>query len=363
MRRAGRALFLGLLFVATLEVCTRVEAWWRWDAPFWGPYSSEMLRTTDEIGTRNRPGRPVREVGHQQRRIPRTGAPRREGPRCRAGGRRRGFGGLRPLREPGQGRHRTAASAAVGFRSGSLRGREPGLGRDHSAAHARALRALGGSLRASTSSWSIRRPPSISTSSRRRARRADRAAARSVRRPARLLAAAAGQALEGARELLPAGLQAWLKRVAGRAACGGRTRPSWVWSAAPPRAGGALRDRHARARAVDRASGASRDPGDPREPLRVAASLRRRGAACSAGSASTRARRRSAWSTWSRQANEAIRRLGSEHGLRGRGRPGGAREGPAVLRRLLALHRRGSGAGGGRSRRGGPVPRDPRDAP
>jgi hypothetical protein len=56
MRGAGRALFLCLLFLATLEVCTRVEAWWRWDAPFWGPYSSEMLRTTDEIGTRNRPG-------------------------------------------------------------------------------------------------------------------------------------------------------------------------------------------------------------------------------------------------------------------------------------------------------------------
>jgi hypothetical protein len=56
MRRAGLALFLCLLFVATLEVCTRVEAWWRWDAPFWGPYSSEILRTTDEIGTRNRPG-------------------------------------------------------------------------------------------------------------------------------------------------------------------------------------------------------------------------------------------------------------------------------------------------------------------
>ena len=55
-RRAGRALFLVLLFAATLEVCTRVEAWWRWDAPFWGPYSSEILRTTDEIGTRNRPG-------------------------------------------------------------------------------------------------------------------------------------------------------------------------------------------------------------------------------------------------------------------------------------------------------------------
>jgi hypothetical protein len=55
-RRAGRLLFLALLFVATLEVCTRVEACWRWDAPFWGPYSSEILRTTDEIGTRNRPG-------------------------------------------------------------------------------------------------------------------------------------------------------------------------------------------------------------------------------------------------------------------------------------------------------------------
>jgi hypothetical protein len=56
MHRAVRALFLVLLIVATLELCTRVEAWWRWDAPFWGSYSSETLRTTDEIGTRNRPG-------------------------------------------------------------------------------------------------------------------------------------------------------------------------------------------------------------------------------------------------------------------------------------------------------------------
>jgi len=55
-RQAGRALLLVALFLATLELCTRVEAWWRWDAPFWGPYSSEILRTTDAIGTRNRPG-------------------------------------------------------------------------------------------------------------------------------------------------------------------------------------------------------------------------------------------------------------------------------------------------------------------
>jgi hypothetical protein len=56
MRRVGLASFLCLLFVATLELCTRAEAWWRWHAPFWGPYSSEILRTTDEVGTRNRPG-------------------------------------------------------------------------------------------------------------------------------------------------------------------------------------------------------------------------------------------------------------------------------------------------------------------
>jgi len=54
--RAGLGLLLGLLFVATLEVCTRVEAWWRWGAPFWGPYSSEGLQVTDELGTHNRPG-------------------------------------------------------------------------------------------------------------------------------------------------------------------------------------------------------------------------------------------------------------------------------------------------------------------
>jgi len=28
-RRAGRALLLVALFLATLELCTRVEAWWR----------------------------------------------------------------------------------------------------------------------------------------------------------------------------------------------------------------------------------------------------------------------------------------------------------------------------------------------
>jgi hypothetical protein len=54
--RLARALWLCLLFVATLEICTRLEAWWRWDAPFWGPYSSASLRTVDQIGARNRPG-------------------------------------------------------------------------------------------------------------------------------------------------------------------------------------------------------------------------------------------------------------------------------------------------------------------
>jgi hypothetical protein len=55
-RRVGIGLFLAMLFVGTLEVCTRVEAWWRWDAAFWGPYSGEMLQVTDERGTHNRPG-------------------------------------------------------------------------------------------------------------------------------------------------------------------------------------------------------------------------------------------------------------------------------------------------------------------
>jgi len=55
-RRLGVSIFLGSLFLATLELCTRVEAWCRWGAPFWGPYSSEMLQVTDERGTHNRPG-------------------------------------------------------------------------------------------------------------------------------------------------------------------------------------------------------------------------------------------------------------------------------------------------------------------
>lgn len=55
-RSVGRGLLVALVFAATLEVCSRVEAWWRWDAPFWGPYSSNGLRVTDELGARNRPG-------------------------------------------------------------------------------------------------------------------------------------------------------------------------------------------------------------------------------------------------------------------------------------------------------------------
>ena len=54
--RSVKAAVSCLLFVATLEACTRLEAWWRWGAPFWGPYSSEILHVTDELGTRNRPG-------------------------------------------------------------------------------------------------------------------------------------------------------------------------------------------------------------------------------------------------------------------------------------------------------------------
>jgi hypothetical protein len=56
VRRLWQILLAGLLFVATLEVSARVDAWWRWGAPLLGPYSSETLRITDDIGTRNRPG-------------------------------------------------------------------------------------------------------------------------------------------------------------------------------------------------------------------------------------------------------------------------------------------------------------------
>jgi hypothetical protein len=54
--RLARAVWLSLLFVTTLEVCTRLEAWWRWAAPLWGPYSEDTLRITDEIRAHNRPG-------------------------------------------------------------------------------------------------------------------------------------------------------------------------------------------------------------------------------------------------------------------------------------------------------------------
>lgn len=54
--RFVRWLFLGALFAATLEICVRAEASWRWGAPFWGPYSSDQLRVADARGTRNRPG-------------------------------------------------------------------------------------------------------------------------------------------------------------------------------------------------------------------------------------------------------------------------------------------------------------------
>ena len=50
-----KALFCASLFAATLELSARVDAAWRWGAPFWGPYSMETLRVTDELGTRNRP--------------------------------------------------------------------------------------------------------------------------------------------------------------------------------------------------------------------------------------------------------------------------------------------------------------------
>ncbi len=55
-RGVGRGLLVALVFGSTLEVCARVEAWWRWDAPLWGPYSHDRLRATDDLGGSNRPG-------------------------------------------------------------------------------------------------------------------------------------------------------------------------------------------------------------------------------------------------------------------------------------------------------------------
>jgi hypothetical protein len=44
-----------LVFLLTLELCARMEATWKWGAPFWGPYSFESLTLNDAIGGRNRP--------------------------------------------------------------------------------------------------------------------------------------------------------------------------------------------------------------------------------------------------------------------------------------------------------------------
>lgn len=54
-RVVGRWLLAGVVFVAVLEVCIRVEDRTRWDAPLLGPYSHDLLTATDSIGRRNRP--------------------------------------------------------------------------------------------------------------------------------------------------------------------------------------------------------------------------------------------------------------------------------------------------------------------
>jgi hypothetical protein len=49
--------FLGLttLFVATLELCARIDDCVTWDAPFWGPYDHSILYIRDEFGKHGRP--------------------------------------------------------------------------------------------------------------------------------------------------------------------------------------------------------------------------------------------------------------------------------------------------------------------
>jgi len=55
VKKSFRYLWFLLTFLLTLEFCARLEATWRWGAPFWGPYSFEILTINDATGGRNRP--------------------------------------------------------------------------------------------------------------------------------------------------------------------------------------------------------------------------------------------------------------------------------------------------------------------
>lgn len=48
-------LYLGILFFFVLELCARTEDWLRFNAPFFGNYSSENLYVFDELGKHGRP--------------------------------------------------------------------------------------------------------------------------------------------------------------------------------------------------------------------------------------------------------------------------------------------------------------------
>ncbi|MFC2176368.1 SGNH/GDSL hydrolase family protein [Bacteroidota bacterium] len=54
--KAGlRFLGLAVLFVVTLEICTRIDDMLTWEAPFWGRYDNSLLYVSDRFGIHGRP--------------------------------------------------------------------------------------------------------------------------------------------------------------------------------------------------------------------------------------------------------------------------------------------------------------------
>jgi hypothetical protein len=312
MRRAGRALFLCLLFVATLEVCTRVEASWRWDAPFWGPYSSEMLRTTDEIGTRNRPGARFEKwvINSAGFRGPELQVEKAHGVvRVGVAGASEVFGLYEsPDKDvTAQLRQQLSASAPGRFEVVNLAsaGITPPRMRELFERWAGRF-GFDAVVVYPTPAFYLDVDPPSHTVGPHAGHGASAPEAFSLRLPDKLWRAL--------RELLPAGLQAWLKRVqldkVRRAHA-----PQWVWSAAPPERVALFEsDLLELVQSIERsgarvilATHANRFPSPPRSEdeaimLGWIRFYPRATPECLLD--------------MERQANDAIRRLGSEHGLR-----------------------------------------------
>lgn len=45
----------GMIFILTLDLCARIDDWFKWEAPFWAPYSEMSLGVVDSLGFHNRP--------------------------------------------------------------------------------------------------------------------------------------------------------------------------------------------------------------------------------------------------------------------------------------------------------------------